>query len=112
MKLKLHYIEGINGNRLEVSYGNVTLHHAFGFTCSSTRENAKYAEKDHLDSIKYKWTTCHPLKPYIGDILKDFVETNYIDAEDIEYSGYNVFAGREMTKEEVKETFDRLFSEI
>ena len=42
--------------------------------------------------------------------IKDIVETNYINAEDIEYSGYNVFAGREMTKEEVKETFDRLFA--
>lgn len=112
MKLKLHYIAGINGDRLEVSYDNVKINHAFGYTCSSSRANERYAEKNHYDAIKYKWNTIYPLKPYIGDLIKDIVETNYINAEDIEYSGYNVFAGREMTKEEVKETFDRLFAEI
>lgn len=112
MKLKLHYIAGINGDRLEITYNDIKINHAFGYTCSSSRENEKYAEEDHFNAIKYGWKTFYPLKPYIGDIVKDIVEENYIEAKDIEYSGYNVFCGRALTKEEVDSVFEKLFSEV
>ena len=42
----------------------------------------------------------------------DLVETNYINNEDIAYSGYNVFARKELEKLEVDKIFKNLFKEI
>lgn len=93
MKNTIKYIQGLNGDRIEIN--GVT--YAYGYTCSHTRAFARIAKKEHEDAIKYEWQYPHPLKPFIGDILEE-VCSNW---RTIEWTGVNVFAGRALTSEEI-----------
>jgi hypothetical protein len=119
-KLHLNYIEGINGNRIEVKLTNEKEEllnpvktYYFGFDVSSTRENEAYALKDYQDNIRYGWNNpYYCLKPYVGDVLKDIVETYNIKEENIIYSAKNVFAGKIYDEKTTKEKFEKLLEEI
>lgn len=116
-KMNIRYIMGLNSNRIEVKiYDNENSiferTYYLGYDSSSCKEYAEYARQDYENAKKYGWKTTYCLKPYIGDILYDLVETNYINNEDINYSGYNVFAQKELEKLEVDKIFKNLFKEI
>ena len=119
-KLYLHYIEGINGNRVEVKITNekgkllnAIKTYYFGLNASNTRENEARALKDYQDNIRYGWDNPHYcLKPYIGDILKDIVETYYIKEENIIYSAENIFANKTYDEKTSKKKFEKLLEEI
>lgn len=93
MKTNIHYISGISGDRITITNDTLKKEYAFGYNCTYKRQNA--TEK----------------APYIKDLLTDIIKTNHINAEDIVYSGYNVFAKRELTKEEVTNYFNNILSE-
>ena len=116
-KMNIRYIMGLNSNRVEVKiYDNENLvfkrTYYLGYDSSSCKKYAEYARQDYENAKKYGWKTTYYLKPYIGDVLMDLVETNYINNEDIAYSGYNVFARKELEKLEVDKIFKNLFKEI
>ena len=116
-KMNIRYIMGLNSDRVEVKIydnENSIFEHTYylGYDSSSCREYVEYAKQDYENSKKYGWKTIYCLKPYIGDILKDLVETNYINNGDIIYSGYNVFARKELKKLEVDKIFKNLLKEI
>ena len=116
-KMSIRYIMGLNSNRVDVKiYGSVIgvfeRTYYLGYNASSCRRYAEYARQDYENAKKYGWKTTYCLKPYIGDILKDLVETNGINNEDIVYSGYNVFAQKELEELEVNKIFKNLFEEI
>lgn len=96
MKLHIHYISGISADRIEVTSDDSSIKetYTFGRNCTYKRENATKEA------------------PYIGDLLADLVETNYINTKDIIYSGYNVFAGCPLTESEVDKYFTSILSEI
>ena len=94
MKSTIKYIQGLNGSRFEIN--GVT--YAYGYTCSRTREFARMAEKDHEDAIKYGWKNPYPLKPFIGDILKEVCP----DWRTARWTGVNIFAGRPLRPEEIR----------
>lgn len=116
-KMNIKYIMGLNSDRVEVKiYDNENSifeqTYYLGYDSSSCRRYAEYAKQDYENAKKYGWKTTYCLKPYIGDIIMDLVETHYINNEDIDYSGYNVFAQKEFEKSAVDETFKNLFKEI
>ena len=116
-KMNIRYIIGLNSNRVEVKiYDNeksvFERIYYLGYDSSSCREYAEYARQDYENAKKYGWKTTYCLKSYIGDTLKDLVETNYINNKDIIYSGYNVFTRKELEKLEVNKIFKNLFKEI
>lgn len=101
MKIKIHYISGISGDRIEVSILNDNgkqinkESYAFGYNASYNRENASYS-----------------LKPYIGDILISILNKYHMTIDDAEYSGYYVFIGREATPTEIIRIKKDLFAEV
>ena len=109
MKIKIHYICGINGDRVEVSGIENEKpiwkkEFSYGYNASYCRDHAEYAKKDYENSLKYGWKSFgHCLKPYIGDILTDLLA---------EYSAYYVFPQREATEDELQEIVKRLYAEI
>lgn len=116
-KMLVRFIVGLNGDRVQVkiSEGDQCIFeedYSYGYNASYNRMFAEIAAKDHEDAIKYGWRGIYPLKPFIGDILKDLIETHYISNDDIEYSGYYVLAGREATPEEVQKTVDKIADEV
>jgi hypothetical protein len=115
--MKVRFISGINGDRVEVKItdGTQKLYthaYSYGYNASHNRMFAAMAQADVENAKKYNWKTPYILKPFIGDILKDLAETYYIGNEDIEYSGYYVFAGREATPEEVQKQVDKIAKEM
>lgn len=117
MKIKVHYIYGLNGDRV-IIYGKEnektvwTQEYSFGYNVSSNRRFAKYAEEDYLNSIKYGWKTPRCLKPYIGDILTEILSEYKLTKNDIEYSAYFVLPQRDATKEEVEKMVENLYTEV
>lgn len=116
-KMSVRFIVGLNGDRVQVkiSEGDKCIFeedYSYGYNASYNRMFAEIAAKDHEDAIKYGWRSIYPLKPFIGDILKDLIETHYIGNDDIEYSGYYVLAGREATPEEVQKKVDAIADEV
>ena len=49
---------------------------------------------------------------YIGDILADLAETNYVNTDAIEYVVYYPHKLKQATKEETKNIFDELLAEV
>lgn len=123
-KLYFHYVEGIYGDRIEIAIElidfpnerkllNIIKTYHLGFDASSTRENEARALKDYQDNIRYGWNNPHyRLKPYIGDILKDIIETSHVKKENIVYSAENVFIHKTYDEKTAKEKFERLLEEI
>ena len=106
--MHMHYIAGINSDRIQVTIENQTnrvfsQEYAFGYNISSSRENAEYSRKDHEDAIKYGWTTAHPFMPFIGDVLNELKENFQIDEQDIVFTGHNVFTGNDFDSAEIKQ---------
>lgn len=116
-KMSVRFVVGMNGDRVQVKIQEGDQYifqedYSYGYNASYNRMFANLATEDHENAIKYGWRGIYPLKPFIGDILKDLIETHYIDSDDIEYSGYYVFAGREATPEEVQRKIDKIADEV
>ena len=103
MSNKIEYIQGINGDRLEIN-GQT---YAYGYNCSFTRALARCAEKNYNDAIKYKWKNPYSLQPFIGDILEDICP----DWRTIEWTGKNIFANRPLTTDELNKVKERIVKE-
>ena len=118
MKIKIHYICGINGDRVEVSgiENGKTIwkkEFSYGYNASSNRRNAKYAEEDYYKSLEYGWNSAYYcLKPYIGDILTDILAEYGMTKDDAEYSAYFAFPQMEATKEELRDIVKKLYAEM
>lgn len=116
--MKVRFVSGISGDRVDVTIkdGEQVLHnqtYSYGDNASYSRMNADIAASQYAQAQKYGWTNpYYCLKPFIGDILKDLIETHYIGNDDIEYSGYYVFADREATPEEVQRIVDKIADEV
>lgn len=116
-KMTVRFIVGMSGDRVQVKIQEGDQYifqedYSYGYNASYNRFFADLAAEDHENAIKYGWRGIYPLKPFIGDILKDLIEDNFIGNDDIEYSGYYVLAGREMTAEEVQEKVDKIADEV
>ena len=118
MNIYVEYINGLQGDRVEVQILNENNKiireetFSYGYNASSCRRYAKYAEKDYNDSIKYNWTTRRCLKPYIGDLLVKLFEEYGMTKEEVNYSGYYVFPQRPVTKEEIAQIVEKLYAEL
>lgn len=107
MTMKVHFIVGMSGDRVKINISDIFQEeYAYGYNASYNRLNARMAEIDHENAIKYGWKSSYPLKPFIGDILKELQET--YNPEEIEYTGFYVFANREMTEDEVQSVLKRI----
>ena len=116
-RMYVHFVVGLNGDRVEVTIKGDAVEvfkhgYAYGYNASYNRQFARLAEVEYENAIKYKWKGPRILKPFIGDILKDLIETHYIGNDDIEYSGYYVLAGRAATPEEVQKWVDKIADEV
>ena len=90
----IEYIVGINCDRIVIN----GKRYIFGMNCSYLKRFARYAQKDHDDAIKYGWKTPYNLKPFIGDIL----DAECPDWRTAPWKGFSVFAGRDLTPEEIE----------
>lgn len=116
-RMYVHFVAGLNGDRVEVTIKEDAVEvfkhsYAYGYNASRNRQFARLAEAEYEDAIKYKWKGPHILKPFIGDILKDLIETYYIGNDDIEYSGYYVLGGCAAPPEEVQRWVDKIADEV
>jgi hypothetical protein len=116
LKMMIKFIVGINGDRVEVKIledNQITFQqeYEYGYNASYNKMFAKIAANDYENAIKYKWTGCYLLKPFIGDIFATLINTYHIEYQNIECSGYYIFAGRNATKEELEETINRIKKE-
>ncbi len=100
----IEYIMGINGDRIIINGEQ----YSFGYNCSHTLKFEAYAKKDHEDAIKYKWTSTYNLQPFIGRILAEIAPEWYNE----EWTGYNVFLGRDLTSEELMKIKDIIKKEF
>ena len=106
--MKIEYIEGISADRFNIYKDNgVIEEYIIGYNASWSRESAEYAHRDVINAEKYHWTTPHREKPFIGELLPEGWET-------AEWTGYNVFMGRdfneaaiEQVKRDIKEEVGR-----
>lgn len=110
--MRIHYIAGINSDRVQVSIENqeeklFSEDYAFGYNASSSKKNAEYSRQDHENAIKYGWKTAHPFQPFIGDILNVLKENFQISEQSIVFTGYNVFTGNDF--DSTDERFSNLF---
>ena len=110
--MRIHYIAGINSDSVQITIQDqenkiFSQEYAFGYNASSSRKNAEYSRKDHEDAIKYGWTTAHPFKPFIGDVLNELKENFQIDEQSITFTGHNVFTGNDF--DSTDERFSNLF---
>ena len=116
-RMYVHFVAGLNGDRVEVTIKEDAVEvfkhsYAYGYNASRNRQFARLAEAEYEDAIKYKWKGPHILKPFIGDILKDLIETHYIGNDDIEYSGYYVLGGCAAPPEAVQRWVDEIADEV
>ena len=110
MTMKVHFIVGMSGDRVKIDIPNIFQEEfAYGYNASYNRLNARMAEIDHENAIKYGWKNPYPLKPFIGDILKELQETYKVDK--VEYDGFCVFANEQLTEEEVQSIIKRIEKE-
>lgn len=101
MIMKVCFISGLGGDRVKVTIPDkFREEYAYGYNASYNRRNARSAEIDHENAIKFGWQNPYPLKPFIGDILKEIEETYKPDK--IQYEGFCVFRNEEMSEEEVQ----------
>ena len=117
INIKVKYIVGINGDRIEVEIfengKNIEKEtYSFGYNVSYNRQLAKYAEQDYKNSIKYNWKNTYHLKPYIGDILVNLFNKYNLTKEKVEYSAYYVFLNTYATKEEIETIVKDLYKEL
>ena len=110
--MRIHYIAGINSDRVQITIENqeekvFSQEYSFDYNASSSRENAEYSRKDHEDAIKYGWTTAHPFKPFIGDVLNELKENFQIDEQSIVFTGHNVFTGNDFDSAEIEQFSNR-----
>lgn len=117
MNIKVQYIAGINGTRVEVKvFDNDNLiekkEYSYGYNASYCRRHAKWAEDDVEKAKKYNWGPGYCLKPYIGDLLVELFAKYGLTKEEVEYSGYYVFPQREATLEEVEQIKKDLYEEL
>lgn len=99
--MKVHFVSGISGDRVEVSIFKedntkpvFKESYAYGYNAAYCRD---FANEKCL---------------FIGDILRDLVETYYIGNGEIEYSGYLVFPQRDMREDEVQRLVDKILEEV
>lgn len=117
-KMKVNFVSGISRDNVVVtilddSKENILFHQSYfyGENASRNRVFEEIARRDHGQAERCGWKDVYPLKPFIGDILRDLIETYYIGNGDIEYAGYNAYAGRLLTVEEVKKIVDAIAEE-
>lgn len=117
-KMKVNFVNGVSADNVYVQIfddaGGQILQeeYSYGYNASRTRVFENIARRDHDNAEKYGWSNYYPLKPFIGDILRDLIETYYIGNDDIEYGGYLIYSGRPMTKEEVQKMVDAIAEEV
>lgn len=96
-KMHVRFICGINGDKVEATVINpkdevlLKKELIYGVNVSNSRKNAAY-------------------KPFIGEVLMDIVETYFIN--DIVYSGYYVFSGKDMTEIEIQRRINAILKEL
>ena len=95
---------GLNSDRVIIN-GN---RYSFGYNCSYTLRDEAYAKKGHEDAIKYGWVSTYNLQPLIGRILAE-IEPEWYNEE---WTGYNVFMGRDLTPEELVEIKNNIKKEF
>ena len=100
----IKYIMGVNGDRIIINEDR----YAFGYNCSYTLRDEAYAKKGHEDAIKYGWVSTYNLQPLIGRILAE-IEPEWYNEE---WTGYNVFMGRDLTPEELAEIKNNIKKEF
>lgn len=117
-KMKVNFVNGISADRVYIQIFNdagellLKEEYLYGYNASHTRIFENIARRDHDNAERCGWSNCYPLKPFIGDILRDLIETYYIGNDDIEYDGYLTYSGRPMTKEEVQKIVDAIAEEV
>ena len=117
-KMLVKFIGGLNGDRVDVKIFKNSQdpvfekQYSYGYNASYNKELAKFAAMEHEKAKKNNWRGIYPLKPFIGDILIELMETYSIEKDNIDYSGFLVFPQRGMTIEEVQEKVNKIFSEI
>ena len=99
-ELYIQYVSGYSADRIEATIKDKSTNksekhiYTFGYDAAYNRRNA--SEK------------C----PYIGDILLDLVETNYIYNEDIYYGVYYLFSNKTADEAETQKLFNELLAEV
>ena len=117
-KMKVNFISGISGDSVVIKIfddfdKNILFQerYYYGENASCNRKFEEIARRNHEQSEKYGWTNTYPLKPFIGDIIRDLIEAYYIE-NNIEYTGYNVFTNKELTTEEIQKIVDAIAEEL
>ena len=115
--IKVKYVVGINGDRVEVEiFENEKViekeTYSFGYNASRNREFAYFAEQDYNNSIKYNWKSHYCLKPYIGDLLVELFNKYNLTKEEVEYSVYKVLSDNYATEEELEKIVKGLYKEL
>ena len=118
-KMKVNFVSGLTVDSVVVTIldnsKKDTLFqesYFYGENASYNRGFEKIAKRDHETAERCGWKGVYPLKPFIGDILRDLIETYYIGNDDIEYTGYNVYAGRTLTDKEVQKRVNAIAEEV
>ena len=95
----VEYIQGLNSDRVVVNGKELHL----GYDCSSTRKSAAYAHDDCVKAKQFGWKSCFYIeKPFVGDLLGE-LEPAWREED---WSGYNIFMGRDITTEEANQLRD------
>ena len=110
------FISGINSDEVKVTVVDCGKQvfsemYNFGYNASYNRQNAEYAHNEVLNAEKFGWSPRRE-KPFIGDILKDIVETYNVGNNEIKYSGKNTFKGTNMSDAEVQNIVDKILEEV
>lgn len=115
---EIKYICGMNGDRVAVIISDkngipvAREEYAYGYNASYNRWSAEYAKQDYENSIKYNWKISRCLKPYIGDLLVDFLKKYNLKKEDAKYSAYYVFSQRYANESELNLIVESLYKEL
>lgn len=118
-KAEIKYICGINGDRVAIIISDknglpiANEEYSYGYNASYNRDSEAYAKKNYEDAIKYGWKSCYYcLKPYIGDLLVEFLSKYGLTKEDAKYSAYYVFSQRYANESELNLIVESLYKEL
>jgi len=115
---EIKYICGMNGDRVAIIISDkngipiAQEEYSYGYNASYSRQNAEYAKQDYENSIKYNWKSPYCLKPYIGDLLVDFLDKYGLKKEEAKYSAYYVFSRKYADEKELAKIVEKLYAEL